>query len=62
MEQTSGQMEDVNWEPRSEVRRAGTQNLETHVEMKARAQASEVMEERGTASRHLEVLLIIVRR
>ena len=48
MEQTSDQMKDVNWEPRSEVRRAGTLNLKTHVDMKARAQASEVMEKRRT--------------
>ena len=62
MEQTSDQTEDVNWEPQSKVRRAGTPNLKTHVEIKAQAQASEVMEERGTASGHLEVLSIIVRR
>ena len=62
MEQTYDQMEDVNWEPPSKVRRAGTPNLETHVEMKARTQASGVIEERGTASGHLEVLSIIVRR
>ena len=62
MEQTTDQTEDVNWEPLSEVRRAGTPNLETQVEMKALAQASAVMEERGTTSGHLEVLSIIVRR
>ena len=62
MEQTSDQTEDVNWEPLSEVRRAGTLNLETQVEMKALGQASPVMEERGTAYGHLEVLSIMVRR
>ena len=39
-----------------------TPNLETHVEIKAQAQALKVMEERGTASSHLEVLSIIFRR
>ena len=62
MEQTTNQMEDVNWEPLSEVRRAGTLNFETHIEIKALAQASAVMEERGTASGHREVLSIMVRR
>ena len=62
MEQTSNQKEDVNWEPLSEVRRAGTSNFETQVEMKALAQVSPVMEERGTASGHREVLSIMVRR
>ena len=62
IEQTSNQTEDVNWEPQSEVRRAGPPYLETHVEIKAGAQALEVMEERGTAFDHLEVLLIIISR
>ena len=62
IEQTSDQTEDVNWDPRSEVKRPGTANLETHVEMKALAQASVVMEDRETASSHLEVLSITVRR
>ena len=47
---------------RSEVRRAGTPNLDTHVEIKDQAQASEVMEDSGTASSHLEVLSIIFKR
>ena len=62
MEQISDQTEDVNWEPLSEVRRAGTPKLKTHIEMKALAQASAVMEERGTASCHREVLSITSRR
>ena len=62
MEQTSDQMEDVNWAPRSEVRIDGTANLETQVEIKAQVQDSEVMEDSGTASGHLEILSIIVRR
>ena len=62
MEQTSDQTEDVNCAPGLEVRRAGTPNLETQVEIKAQAQALEVMEDSGTASNHLKVLSIIVRR
>ena len=31
IERTSDQTEDVNCNPRSKVRRAGTQNLETHI-------------------------------
>ena len=60
-EKTSAQTKDVNWDHLSEVRRAGTPNLETQEEIKALAQASAVMVERGTASGHLEVLLIMVR-
>ena len=62
MELTSPQTKDVNWEPLSEVRRAWTPNLETKIEIKALRQASAVMEERGTASGHWEVLSIMVRR
>ena len=54
-------MEEVNWAPLSKVRRAGTTNLEIQVEMKARAQDSAEMEDRGMASGHLEVLSIMVR-
>ena len=61
-EQTSDQIAEVNWAPLSEVRRAGTPNLDTQAEIKARAQDSVVMEDKGTASGHLEVLSIIVRR
>ena len=50
------------WAPQSEVRRAGTPNLETQVEIKARAQVSVVMDDSGTASGHLEVLSIIFSR
>ena len=56
MKKTSNQTKDMNWEPLSKVKRAGTPNLETQVEMKALAQTSAVMEDRGTASGHLEVL------
>ena len=61
MEQTSDQTAEVNWAPLSEVRRAGTPNLEIQVEMKAHAQDSTVMEDRGLASGHLKVLSIMVR-
>ena len=61
MDQTSAQTVDLNWDPLSEVRRDGTPNLETQEEMKALAQTSAVMEDRGTASIHLEVLSIMVR-
>ena len=60
MEQTSDQIEEVNWAPLSEVMRAGTPNLEIQVEMKACAQDSAVMEDRGMAYGHLEVLSIMV--
>ena len=42
-------------------KRAGTPNLEIQVEINALAQDSDVMEDSGTASGHLEVLSIIVR-
>ena len=61
MEQTSDQTEEVNLAPLSEVRRAGTPNLETQAEIKAWAQDSAVMEDKGTASGHFKVLLIMVR-
>ena len=61
-EQTSDQTEDVNCALRSKVSRAETPNLETQVEIKAQAQVSAVMEDRGTALGHLEVLSIIVSR
>ena len=62
MEQTSAQTKGVNWDPLSEVRRAGELNLETQEVIKALAQASAGMVERGTASGHLEVLLIMVKK
>ena len=43
------------------MRRAETPNLETQEEIKALAQDSTVMEDKGTASGHLEVLSIMVR-
>ena len=60
-EQISDKSAEVNWAPLFKVRRAGTPNLETQVEMKAREQDSAVMEDSGTASGHLEVLSIMVR-
>ena len=47
MEQTSDQTEDVKWNPQSEVKRAGTPNLETQVDIIARAQSAAVMEAKG---------------
>jgi hypothetical protein len=44
------------------VRTAGTPNLEIQVEIKARAQDSAEMEDKGTASGHLVVLSIMVKR
>jgi len=44
------------------VRTAGTPNLDTQVEIKARTQDSAEMEDKGTASGHLVVLSIMVRR
>lgn len=62
VEQTEDQTEDVNWAPLSEVRVDGTPNLDIQVEMRAREQASAVMEVKGTASGHLEVLSMMVSR
>jgi hypothetical protein len=62
IEQTPVQIEDVNWEPLSDVITAGTPNLEIQVEIRARAQDSAVMEVKGTASGHLVVLSIMVNR
>ena len=42
------QTADMNWEPLSDVRRAGTLNLTIQEEMKALAQASAVMGERNS--------------
>jgi hypothetical protein len=61
-EQTPFQIEDVNWEPLSDVRTAGTPNLDIQVEMKARTQDSAEIEDNGTTSGHLVVLSIMVRR
>ena len=60
-EQTSDQTGGVNLAPPLESRRAGTPNLKIQVEIKALVQDSAVMEDRGTALYHLEVLSIIVR-
>jgi hypothetical protein len=53
---------DVNWAPLSDVMVAGTPNLDTQPAKRALAQSAAVMDERGTASGHLNVLSIIVNR
>ena len=63
MEQTSDHTEDINWDPKSEITRAGTPNCAIQEEIKARSQDSAVILARETASgRHLEVQSIMVRR
>ena len=59
-EQTPFQIEDVNWEPLSDVRTAGIPNLD--IQMKARTQDSAEIEDNGTTSGHLVVLSIMVKR
>ena len=54
--------EEVNWAPLSEVRMAGTPNLKTQVERKARTQDSAEMEANGATSGQGVVRSIIVRR
>ena len=61
-EQTPAQMEDVNCATLSEVRTAGTPNLDTQVDKKARAQDSAEIELNGATSGHRVVHPIIVRR
>jgi hypothetical protein len=53
---------DVNWDPLSDVMVAGTPNLDTQPAKRALAQSAAVMDERGTASGHLDVLSIIMNR
>ena len=57
----SAQMEDVNWAPRSAVKRAETPKHEIQVEIKARAQDSAEIEVNGVASGHGVVQSIIVK-
>ncbi len=52
---------DVNWAPLSDVMVAGTPNQDTQPAKRALAQSAAVMDERGMASSHLEVRLIIVK-
>ena len=52
----------VNWAPLSDVMVAGTPNQETQPAKRALAQSEAVMDERGMASGHLDVLSIIVKR
>ncbi len=51
----------MNWAPLSDVMVAGTPNLATQPAERALAQSA-VMDERGMASGHLDVLWIIVNR
>jgi hypothetical protein len=53
---------DVNLAPLSDVMVAGTPNRETQPAKRALAQSVMVMDERGMASGHLDVLSIIVNR
>jgi hypothetical protein len=53
---------DMNWASLSDVMVAGTPNLDTQPAKRALAQSAAVMDERGTASSHLDVLSIIVNR
>jgi hypothetical protein len=55
------QREEVNWEPRSEVRVWGIPKRAIQEEHRASAQAAGDKEERGTASSHLVVLSTIVK-
>ena len=59
--QTPAQTEDVNCAPLSEVKVAGTPNLDIQVEIKALTQASVEIEDIGTASGQPVVISIIVR-
>ena len=58
----TSQIEDVNWAPGSEVILAGALNLVIQPEMRALVQSPSKMEDRGTASDHLEVLSRMVKR
>ena len=53
---------DVNLAPLSDVMVAGTPNREIQLAKMALAQSATVMDERGMASGHLDVLSIIVKR
>jgi hypothetical protein len=53
---------DVNLAPLSDVMVAGTPNRETQPAKRALSQSVMVMDERGMASGHLDVLSIIVNR
>ena len=53
---------DVNLAPLSDVMVAGTPNREIQLAKMALAQSATVMDERGMASGHLDVLSIIVNR
>ena len=55
-------MVEVNWTPLSEVRMAGTPNLETQVERKALTQDYAEMEVNGATSGQQDILSIMVRR
>ncbi len=53
---------DVNWAPLSDVMVEGTPNRDTQPAKRALAQSAALMDERGMASGHFEVRLIIVNR
>jgi hypothetical protein len=53
---------DVNLAPLSDVMVAGTPNRETQLAKIALAQSATVMDERGMASGHFDVLSIIANR
>jgi hypothetical protein len=53
---------DVNLAPLSDVMVAGTPNRETQLAKMALAQSATVMDERGKASGHFDVLSIIANR
>jgi hypothetical protein len=53
---------DVNLAPLSDVMVAGTPNRETQLAKMALAQSATVMDERGMASGHFDVLSIIANR
>ena len=54
-------MEDVNWAPRSEVKRAGTPKRGIQIEIKACAQDSAEIKVNGVASGHQVVWSIIAK-
>ena len=61
-EQREDQREEVNWAPRSDVRRAGTPKRETQERQKAEAQSEAVVEDKGTTSTQRVVRSTMVKR
>ena len=60
--QSSDHRADANLAPLSDVMVAGTPNRETQLAKMALAQSATVMDERGMASGHFDVLSIIANR